>query len=184
MHRQTNMNGTLPSERDALNALFDEHYKACLRTARRILRSREDSEDAVQTAYCAAIRALHRFRGESSFKTWIIRIVVNCCLMQLRERRGRSLVAIDNVQHSLRSEAATPEKLCYLQELQAAHTEATARLPETLHDVYAESVTSGLSFQTVADHSGITRSAAKSRLFRARKRIARSVQLVIQGRAA
>ena len=81
MHQQPNLSETLPSQGDAINKLFAEHYKASLRTAYRILRSKEDSEDVVQTAYCAAFRHFHRFRGESSFKTWITRIVVNCCLI-------------------------------------------------------------------------------------------------------
>src|SRR5713101_6403906 len=88
---------------DAINELFSQHYKVSLRTAHRILRSKEDSEDAVQTAYCAAFRHFHRFRGESSFKTWITRIVVNCCLMQLRERRAKPQVALDEIQHGLES---------------------------------------------------------------------------------
>ena len=92
MYQQPNVNGTLRSPGDPINELFAEHYKTCLRTAYRILRSRADSEDAVQTAFCAAFQAFHGFRGESTFKTWITRIVVNCCLMQLRDRRARPQV--------------------------------------------------------------------------------------------
>lgn len=92
---------------------FAQHYEASLRVARRILRSREDSEDAVQTAYCAAFRNLHTFRGEASFKTWITRIVVNCCLKQVRKRRARPWVALDDAKHalpSIDSQTVTPER--------------------------------------------------------------------------
>jgi RNA polymerase sigma-70 factor (ECF subfamily) len=179
-----NLSETLPSQGDAINKLFAEHYKAFLQTARGILRSKEDSEDAVQTAYCAAFRYFHRFRGESSFKTWITRIVVNCCLMQLRDRRARPELALDDMLSVLESHAATPERLCYLGELEAAHARAASRLPKVLHDVYAQSVISGIAFPKVAAQLGLTASAAKSRLLRARRRVEHALQPVIQRRAA
>jgi RNA polymerase sigma-70 factor, ECF subfamily len=184
MHQQTNVNGTLPSQGDSINELFDAHYKGCLRTAYRILHSKEDSEDAVQTAYCAAFRAFHRFRGESSFKTWITRIVVNCCLMRLRERRARPQVTLDSIEGTVASHAATPEALCYLAELHAAHLRAASTLPRILHDVYAQSVISGAEFPTLLHHLRLTPAAAKSRLFRARRKVERALQPMIQRRAA
>jgi len=161
MYQQANVNETLPFQGDAINELFAQHYKAFLRTAHRILRSKEDSEDAVQNAYCAAYRNFHRFRGESSFKTWITHIVVNCCLMQLRERRTRRQVGLDEVQRAVESQAISPEALCYLRELQAAHTKATSRLPQKLKDVYAPCLIAGIAIPTVAQHLGLTANAAK-----------------------
>ena len=184
MYRQVNAKETLPSQGDALNELFAQHYRASFRTAYRILRSKEDAEDGVQTAYCAAFRNLHSFRGESSFKTWITRIVVNCCLIQLRQRRARPELALDDILPALEGHAATPEWLCYLAELRAAHAEAASRLPKELHDVYASSVLSDIAFPKVALQLGLTTAAAKSRLFRARKRVELARQPGIQRRAA
>ena len=184
MHLQPNSNRTGPSEGDALDTLLAQHYKASLRTANRILRSKEDSEDAVQTAYCAAFRRFHRFRGESSFKTWITRIVVNCCLMKIRDRRDKPHISLDYVQFTLASEDATPEVLCYLAELQAAHAGAATKLPKPLHDVYGESVIAEVALHTVADQLGLTTAAAKSRLFRARRRVKHALRLVVERSAA
>ena len=184
MYHQTNVNETLASQGGAINELFAQHYKASLRVASRILRSKEDSEDAVQAAYCAAFRHFHRFRGESSFKTWIARIVVNCCLMHLRDRRARPQVPLDDVESTVASHAATPEVLCYLAELHAAHARATSKLPKVLRDVYAETVTSDIAFSKVAAQLRLTAPAAKSRLFRARRKIEHALQPVIQRRVA
>jgi len=183
MYQQANLNEALPSQGTVINELFAKHYKASLRTAYRIPSSKEDSEDAVQTAYCAAFRHFHRFRGESSFKTWITRIVVNCCLMQLRERRARPQVALDDVQPALESHAVTPETLCYLRELQAAHTSAASRLPQNLKDIYVLCLIANIAFPTVAHHLGLTATAAKSRLFRARRKVEHAIQPMIQRRA-
>jgi RNA polymerase sigma-70 factor (ECF subfamily) len=184
MYQQANVNETLPSQGDAINELFAQHYGASLRTAYRILRSKEDAEDAVQTACFAAFRNFNKFRGESSFKTWIARIVVNSCLMQLRERRAKRQVALHDIQPALESHALTPETLCYQRELQAAHTKAAARLPQKLKDVYAPCLIADIAFPAVAHHLGLTKSAAKSRLFRARRRVEHSLQSVIRGKAA
>ena len=184
MLQPTNENETLTFQGEAVNELFAQHYKGSFRIANRILRSKEDAEDAVQIAYCAAFQHFHSFRGESSFKTWITQIVVNCCLMQLRERRARPQLALDDILRALASHDPTPEALCYLAELRAAHTTAASRLPKLLQDVYAETVISGVAFPKVADRFGLTPTAAKSRLFRARKKIERSLQSLIQGRAA
>jgi RNA polymerase sigma-70 factor (ECF subfamily) len=68
----------------AVGELFERHYEISLRVARRILRCEAESQDAVQAAYCAAFEHLDTFRGDSSFRTWITRIVVNRCLMAMR----------------------------------------------------------------------------------------------------
>ncbi len=184
MYQQATLKETPSFPGNAVNELFAEHYGVFLRTAHRILHSKEDAEDAVQTAYCAAFRNVNRFRGESSFKTWITRIVVNCCLMQLRTRRVRTHLAFDDLQRPPSSRAATPESLCYLRELQSAAARAASRLPKRLKDVYDPCLMADVALPTVAHRLGLTTNAAKSRLFRARRRVEQSVQSVIQGRTA
>src|SRR5262249_22422088 len=66
-------------DRLAIAELFRRHYPSSLSVARRILGSGEDSYDAVQTAYCSAFEHFSSFRGEAGFRTWITRIVMNCC---------------------------------------------------------------------------------------------------------
>jgi len=56
-------------EKDAMSELFRRHYPSCLRVAKRILGSEEESQDAVQSAFLSAFRHLRAFRGDSAFKT-------------------------------------------------------------------------------------------------------------------
>lgn len=169
MHAPTTLTET--QSRDILNELLIRHYKISLRTAQRILRSREDSEDAVQTAYLAVLREFESFRGESSFRTWVTRIVINCCLAQLRERRARPQIPLEDIQLTLKSNVPSPEALCYLCEMQARHKKAASRLSGPLREVYEPCVVSGLKFTEVARQLGLTTVAAKSRLFRARRKV-------------
>ena len=184
MDQKANANETRPSQGALINELFARHYRGSLRTAYKILRSKEDAEDAVQNAYCAAFRNFNKFRGESSFKTWITRIVVNCCLTRFRDHHSGPLLALDDILPTLASRAATPEALCYLRELEAAHTKAASKLPENLKNVYARCLVAGVAFPAVAHQLGLTTAAAKSRLFRARRKVEESLQSVVKGRAA
>src|SRR5262245_27514339 len=72
---------------DAFEALVRESEPRLLATARRILRSDEDAREAVQQAWLCALRALPRFEGGSSLRTWLHRIAINSALMMLRTRR-------------------------------------------------------------------------------------------------
>src|SRR6202051_519688 len=77
--------------------LLGRHYASSLRLARGMLRSEEESQDAVQSAYFSALRHIRNFRGDATFKTWITRIVMNECLARLRERRRRrDLFSLDD----------------------------------------------------------------------------------------
>lgn len=74
-------------DRQAFDDLAKEYWPRMLRTALRIVRNPEDAEDATQQAFVAAFTKLDRFRGESSFSTWLTRITLNESLTLLRRRK-------------------------------------------------------------------------------------------------
>src|SRR5271165_3394929 len=82
--------------REAMAELFRRHYPLSIRLARRILPARDESSDAVQSAYLSAFRNFNSFRGDSRFKTWITRIVVNQCLMRIRNSARTRLISLDD----------------------------------------------------------------------------------------
>jgi RNA polymerase sigma-70 factor (ECF subfamily) len=161
----------------AIAELFERHYASSLCVARGILRSEEESQDAVQSAYLSAFRHLHSFRGEASFKTWIGRIVTNHCLMRLRQpwfrihRVDLDSLTANGESSMLASPAPNPENATFRREIATALTDATARLPKRLCEVFRLYAVSGLTVREVAAATGLTLPAAKARLFRAHKRM-------------
>lgn len=161
----------------AVAELFERHYVSSLRLARVILRSDEESQDAVQMAYLSAFRSLDTFRGEASFKTWITRIVVNNCLMQLRSSRRRvNWVQLKDLetgrgQNRLASRWPTPEECAWSREIGSACSGAVANLPGDLREAFNLYATSGFTVREVAAALGLTVPAAKARIFRARTRL-------------
>ena len=84
-------------DREAMAELFRRHHPNSIAVARRILPFQEEFLDAVQSAYLSAFLNFKSFRGESSFRTWITRIVINQCLMSLRQRgRNRVFLNLDD----------------------------------------------------------------------------------------
>jgi RNA polymerase sigma-70 factor (ECF subfamily) len=175
-------------DQDSIAELFRRHYPASLKLACGILRHNDDAQDAVQVAYFLAFRRLDNFRGDASFKTWISRIVVNCCLLQLREARRRvTWVQLEDRNGSqgpdiMPSHGLSPEKSAWCRELSSAFSSAVARLPRHLRETYMLFAVSGLSLREVAEAMGLSISATKTRLFRARAGLRMSLQPVWSGR--
>lgn len=159
---------------EAIAELFRRHYPLCIGVARRILPVRDDSSDAVQSAYLCAYRNFNSFRGDSSFKTWITRIVINQCLMLVRNSPGpRHFVSLDDSDSTsrpvvVRDMAPSPEDLMQRAEVRKILVETASRLPRTLRETFRLCAISGLSIKETAKALGLTVPATKTHLFRAR----------------
>ena len=168
--------------RDAIAELFRRHYTHSIAVARRMLPAQEEFLDAVQSAYLSAFRNFQSFRGDASFKAWITRIVLNQCLMHLREpRRHRFTLSLDlpgrdGAPPSIAADSPTPENLALRAEIESTVAEAVSKLPKALSDVFTRCGVYGLSIRDTADALGLTVQATKSRLFRARSQLRRELQ--------
>ena len=168
--------------RDAIAELFRRHYTHSVAVAHRILPEQEEFLDAVQSAYLSAFRNFQSFRGDASFKTWITRIVLNQCLMRLREPRWRRIkvsvdpLGRDGARPSIAVDSRTPENLALLAEIESAVAEAVSKLPKALSDVFTRCSVSGFSIRDTAEALGLTVPATKTRLFRARLELRQKLQ--------
>ena len=173
--------------RDAIAELFRRHYTHSIAVAHRILPAQEEFLDAVQAAYLSAFRNFQSFRGDASFKTWITRIVLNQCLMWLREpRRHRIVLRLDlrgrsGAPLSIAVDSRTPENLALRAEIESAVADAVSKLPKALGDVFTRCSVSGLSIQDTAEALGLTVPATKTRLFRARSKLRHDLQKAFGG---
>lgn len=169
--------GSRNGDMNAMAELFQRHYSASVGLARRIVPTREDSLDAVQSAYLSAFRNFGRFRGEASFKTWVTRIVVNESLTIVRRRaRHRQCVGLDHggpdgIRMQIVDRGPSPEDLACRDQASRSVLALVEKLPERLRDVFMLCEMSGLSLREAADSLGLTVQATKTRLFRARLRL-------------
>ena len=75
-------------DKDAFVRLMEEHHLAMYRTAKAILHREADVEDAIQEAVCRAFYKMNTVRQPKFFKTWLTRVVINCCYDLLRQQKG------------------------------------------------------------------------------------------------
>jgi RNA polymerase sigma-70 factor, ECF subfamily len=104
--------------------LCERHMKQVSCVIRRIMRNREDAEDAAQECFLNAFVHLKDFDGRSRFATWLTRIAINAALMKLRKNGGAREVPIDEpnpssepvARREFRYDAPDPEDSCSLRE--------------------------------------------------------------------
>ena len=75
-------------DKNAFMDLIEENQLALDRAAKAILHREEDVEDAVQETICKAFYKLSDLRQPKYFKTWLTRILINCCYDLLRQQKG------------------------------------------------------------------------------------------------
>ena len=157
----------LAGDSTAFATLVDRHSPACLRYARRMLGSREDAEDATQEAIVRAHRALARYDGRTSFRTWLMSILVNRCRTALLQRHHRSMrVVLDEA--ALDRAAAVEESDLALRD---AIERALARLESAQREAFLLKHVEQLTYEEMAEATGVGVSALKMRVQRACDRL-------------
>jgi RNA polymerase sigma-70 factor, ECF subfamily len=145
-----------------------------------ITRNREDAEDALQDTFLRVYMALHTFEERSSFYTWVTRIAINSALMILRRRRTRSEVSFDSPGETeeaipgieFRDTGPSPEHICVHRQSYACVLRSIWSLQPRLRQVIQMRMMNGCSIREIARALDISEAAVKSRLSRARARLA------------
>lgn len=158
----------------AFQELLRPVRESCLSIAASILHNREDAQDEVQNAFWKAYTKLQSFGRESTFSTWVTRIVINHCLMRYRRSRRVRFVSYESAGHEGQAyvtheptDPQTPEQGVGLSELHDVLRQELARIPIFLRIPLEMRYVSELPLEVMADRLGITVAATKSRLHRA-----------------
>jgi RNA polymerase sigma-70 factor, ECF subfamily len=164
-------------DRSAFVELYERHSRKVLPRIYRITKNREDAEDAFQDAIMRAFVHMKSFEGRSNFTSWLTRIATNSALMVLRKKRSASEISIEQISEDSENARAweppdhgeTPEASYARRESEQLLRNAVQRLPGIFRDVVE--LQNGREYSTgeVAEELGISLSAAKSRLMRARR---------------
>jgi RNA polymerase sigma-70 factor (ECF subfamily) len=156
--------------------LCERHIKQVSCVTRRIIRNREDAEDAAQECFLNAFVHLKDFDGRSQFATWLTRIAINAALMKLRKNRGAREVPMDEpnpsfesvAQREFRDDAPDPEESCSLRERRWIVKSAISALRSRARNVVELFHIQEHSIRETAQILGISTGAAKARMFHAR----------------
>lgn len=175
---------------EAFEELVKRYERKIYGHSLRILGNREDAEDVLQETFLNAFRAINSFRGDSSFSTWIYRIATNNALMKLRKSGRMDLEFNDDLPNISHSEERTsigriesPVDALFEKELLSELDEAVGKLPEKYRTIFLLRDVEEFSTEETAEILGITESAVKSRLHRARLFLRESLGHLMKGGA-
>ena len=165
-------------EPGAMDALIRATYTDVYALALRLLRDRDEAADVTQEVFVRVLRSVNGFRGDAAFGTWLHRVTVNAALSAMRKRSRRpllgtsdSLGAPGSAYGDQADPSPGPAERAERSELLARAEAAVAALPESARVIVVLRDVEGLSTAEVAAATGLTESAVKVRLFRARERL-------------
>jgi RNA polymerase sigma-70 factor (ECF subfamily) len=163
-------------DRQAFDEVVRATYAGTYALALRLTADEEDAKDVVQETYLRAYRGLKRFRGDSSFTTWLYRITANCASTQLTRRsRHRHDELDDEFEMTDQQPENNPEARADAGVLREQLRSALEDLPPRLRAVVVLRDVYDLPHEAIAAELGISEAAAKVRLHRARRRLRETV---------
>jgi len=167
--------------------VFRDYASRIYHLARRMLGNDADAEDVTGDVLMQVVRKLHTFRGDAALPTWLHRVTVNAALAHREKRASRAkhetAVGDENVLDSGPADPPgavrlnrpkvkdTPADMVLAEEQRKLIETAIARLPDPFRDVYVLADVEGTANPDIAEMLGLSLSAVKSRLHRARLRM-------------
>lgn len=174
--------------------LVVKYQRRIQRLVARMVRDPGLVEDIAQETFIRAYRALHQFRGDSRFYTWLYRIAVNTARKSLLVRRRDPVMVIghgssgdeENETSPAEKEPIseeTPETLIAARELAEAVQAALQALPDELNQAITLREMEGLSYEEIAELMGSPIGTVRSRIYRAREAIAARIAPMLAHRS-
>lgn len=175
----------------AFELLVIKYQRRVERLIGRMVRDVDLVEDIAQETFLRAYRALHQFRGDAQFYTWLYRIAVNTAKMFLLElKRDRSITEAAMPHRDDEDETfyarhepttdETPESVMAAKEIATAVNEALEALPPDLKQAITLREMDGMSYEDIAALMNCPMGTVRSRIFRAREAISAKVKPMLE----
>ena len=178
-------------DQDAFALLVIKYQRRVQRLIGRMVRDVDLVEDIAQETFIRAYRALHQFRGDAQFYTWLYRIAVNTAkkfLLDLKRDPTVSESALKSNEDDDETSWATnepttdetPESILAAKEVVSAVNAALEALPEDLRQALTLREIEGLSYDEISEAMSCPIGTVRSRIFRAREAISAKVKPMLE----
>ena len=175
----------------AFELLVIKYQRRVERLIGRMVRDVDLVEDIAQETFIRAYRALHQFRGDAQFYTWLYRMAVNTAKKFLLELKrdptvsDSALASKDDDDETFRpknepSTDETPESVLAAKEIGRAVSQALSELPDDLRQAISLREMDGLSYEDIAQLMACPIGTVRSRIFRARDAISAKVRPLLE----
>lgn len=183
---------TLAGDQKAYELLVIKYRRRIERLVGRMVRDVDAIPDITQETFLRAYRALHQFRGDAQFYTWLYRIAVNTAKKTLMDIKRNPVItesalrtgSDDDDETSVLDRELTsdetPETVLAAQEIAAAVNAAMEALPEDLRQAVTLREIEGMSYDEIATVMACPIGTVRSRIFRAREAISAKVKPLLE----
>jgi len=160
--------------------LVDKHKAKAMTLAMRILKNREDAEEALQDAFVRVYHALSSFEWKSNFSTWLYRIVYNTCMTAAGKRNGKYHISLDRVDEDrqrveIESDELQPDMRMESDEFSKIVCEEVEKLPSVYGSTFTLFTIQDMSYEEIVQVTGLPLGTVKARLFRARTMLRKAI---------
>lgn len=161
----------------AFEELVEGYQKKIFNLAYRIIGNYDDAGDMAQEALIRIYRSIANFKEQSSFSTWIYRITTNVCLDEIRKRKNKKVISLDEeirmedgeMKRQFMSDDIQPDAAAEQKELRTMVNNAINSLPEDQRLVITLRDIQGLSYDEISTVLDCPAGTVKSRISRARQ---------------
>lgn len=161
----------------AFEILIEAYQKKIFNLAYRILGNYDDAGDQAQEALIRIFKSIANFKEQSSFSTWVYRITTNVCLDEIRKKKNKRVLSLDEEIHvedgemkrQIISDDPLPDEIAEREELRSIVSSAIESLPEEQRIVITLRDIQGLSYEEIAEVLDCPSGTVKSRINRARQ---------------
>ena len=161
---------------ESFELLISAYDKRAYNIAYRIMGNEEDAKDMAQEALLRIYKSIKDFKGQSSFSTWLYRIVTNVCLDELRRRKNEKYISMDStiqtdsgeLHMELCSDKETPESVYERVEQKELIMNAIGELSEDYKSAIVLRDIQGFSYEEISKMLDCSLGTVKSRINRAR----------------
>lgn len=155
--------GCLRQDRSSQNHVYQRYGDKVLGVCKRYMKDKERAEEMVMNAFLAVFKNISQYKRDGSFEGWILKIAVNCCLMELRKKTNFNMeVTTDAVQIPVYDERLT----------QCGDIDAMLRtLPEGARIIFNLYAIEGYKHTEIAKQLNISEGTSKSQLHYAKEKL-------------
>ena len=165
---------TIRGDHSAFQRLVEQYQSPVYNLAYRMLSNAHDAEDAAQEIFLRVYTKLTMYDQSRKFSTWLFSVASNYCIDRIRRRRP--VMPLDDMAFALPSKDDGPERSALRGELKEVVQRALAKLPDHYRMVAILRYWNDLSYQEIVEITGLSESAVKTRLHRARKMVADALE--------
>jgi len=171
-------------DKEAFRQLVERHQRRAFSIAMGLVRDESDARELVQDAFLRVYKNIATFQGQSSFFTWLYRIITNLSIDLIR-KPGRQVAELDESREDgdpnkdfpflSRIDGSDPVDVVRRAEIASRLREALAALPDYHRGVIVMREVEGLSYEEMAEAMGVSKGTIMSRLFHARQKLQKAL---------